>query len=329
MTKHMFKLRIAALCVFLCCIGAIPTPAGAGERTVRVGYFPNITHAHALVAQSFAAEGNGWFERKIPGVTFVWQSFNAGPSAMESLFARSVDMTYVGPSPVLNAFVRSRGGISVVSGAVRGGAGLVVPKDSQLREPLDFRGKRIATPQLGNTQDVACRYWLSRAGLRVTLTGGDALVVPTANSGILPLFVAGDIDAAWTVEPWISRLELECDGRLVYAEPMAESITTVLAVGETFREKDDGLIAKFVAAHKALTDWIIDHPEEAKKRVADELTRQMRRPFPPELVERAWPRLVFDNTITADEFRTSLEAAQVVGFLRGKHDLSGLVSAHE
>lgn len=295
--------------------------ARSGEKTVSVGYFPNITHAHALVAQSMAAEGNGWYESRMPGVTINWHSFNAGPSAIESLFAKAIDLTYVGPSPVLNAFIRSRGGVAVVSGAVRGGAGLVVRPDSGLSQPRDFVGKRIATPQFGNTQDIACRYWLKQAGLHV----GDVSIVPTANSTMLALFTTGQVDAAWTVEPWLSRLEMDGGAILAYSEPAETSITTVLAVANAFAKTEPEIVERFVRAHAELTEWIRQHPEEAKRRVTEELTRQTRREFPAALTEHAWPRLVFDNAVAGTEFEFSLKAAQEAGVIKGDHDLSGLV----
>lgn len=308
-------------------LGLVHVPlAGAAEKTIRLGYFPNLTHAHALIAQNMAAEGRPWFESRLPGVAIEWQPFNAGPSAMEAIFAKAVDFSYVGPSPVLNSYIRSKGGVRVISGAVRGGAGLVVPQGSSLAAPDDFRGKSIATPQLGNTQDIACRSWLTQAGLKVTMTGGDATIIPTANPAILPLFVRGEVDAAWTVEPWLSRLEMEAGAKLIFAEPAETSITTVLSVAEEYAEAEPELVAALAAAHRELTEWILQNPAEAQKRVADELSRQMRREFPIKLVEHAWPRLVFDNAISRENFDFSLRAARDAGFIQGEHDLAGLVA---
>src|ERR1700676_338748 len=128
------------------------------ETKIRVGHFPNVTHVQALVAHALSRQGKGWFEERIgPGTKIEWFVYNAGPSAMEAIFANSIDLTYVGPSPALNAYAKSRGQeIRIVSGAANGGAALVVPTDSALKTPADFRGKKIATPQLGNTQDVSC-----------------------------------------------------------------------------------------------------------------------------------------------------------------------------
>lgn len=313
---------------FLALVLALPVAALAEEKTIEIGFFPNLTHAHALIAQNMAAEGKGWFESRLPGVTVNWHSFNAGPSAMEALFAKSVHLTYVGPNPVLNAYLRSKGGVRVISGAVRGGAGLLVPQDSPLVVPADFKGKRVATPQLGNTQDIACRFWLTQAGLTVTMTGGDVSIIPTPNPSILPLFTDGQVDAAWTVEPWLSRLETEANARLLYAEPAEISLTTVLSVSENFLKDEPQLTRDFAAAHHALSQWIIENPEEAQKRVAAELTRQMRREFPLELVRKAWPRLVFDDALSAVDFEFAFKAAKSAGFVKGEpEDIQDLVSA--
>jgi NitT/TauT family transport system substrate-binding protein len=235
-------------------------------------------------------------------------------------------MTYVGPNPALNAFIRSGGqDVRVVCGAVRGGAALVVAKGQDLKEPADFKGKKIATPQLANTQDIACRYWFKQAGLTVRLDGGDVFIVPTPNASMPGLFATRGVDAAWTVEPWVSRLELEAGASLVYAEPEAQSPTTVLVAGETLLRENPELVKQFVEAHKALNEWIIQNPEEAQKRVAAELTRQMRREFPLSLVQHAWPRLIFSTEISRENFDFSLKMAQEVGFIKGEHNLSAMV----
>jgi NitT/TauT family transport system substrate-binding protein len=218
--NHLVKTFLSAAILWL-----VLTSAHAVE-TIRVGLFPNVTHAQALVAKNLTREGRGWFEERL-GVPIEWYVFNAGPSAMEAIFARSVDFTYVGPSPAVNAYARANGrDVRVVAGAMRGGEALVVRGDT-IKKIEDFRDKIIATPQLGNTQDVECRAWLINHGLRVTLVGGDARVLPTANPDILALFQQGKLDAAWTVEPWVSRLLAEAGGR-IFLEPEA-TVTTVLA----------------------------------------------------------------------------------------------------
>src|SRR5260370_27850095 len=141
---------------------------------------------------------------------------------MEAIFAGSLDITYVGPSPALNAYFKSNGEeIRVISGAANAGAALVVKADSPIKTPADFRGKKIATPQLGNTQDISCRAWLKAHGFNITQTGGDVTVIPTANPDQLGLFQSGGVDAVLTVEPWVTRLERDAKARgfLVYKDP--------------------------------------------------------------------------------------------------------------
>ncbi|HEY5954682.1 MAG TPA: ABC transporter substrate-binding protein, partial [Terrimicrobiaceae bacterium] len=271
---------------------------------------------------NFSREGRGWFEERL-GVAIEWYVFNAGPSAMEAIFARSVEFTYVGPSPAVNAYARANGrDVRVVAGAMRGGEALVVRGDA-IKKIEDFRDKIIATPQLGNTQDIECRAWLINHGLRVTLVGGDARVLPTANPDILALFQQGKLDAAWTVEPWVSRLLAEAGGR-IFLEPEA-TVTTVLAGREEFLNANSDLARKFIAAHHELTQWILDHPDEAQRRVRDELSALARKEISLSLIQQAWTRLRFDDTISTEPFQSFLDQARLVGFLRAKIDLSNLV----
>ncbi len=293
------------------------------RNMIRIGFFPNLTHAHALVLQNLAREGKA--ELFPPGLELEWKAFNAGPSAMEAIYADAVDMTYVGPSPVLNAFIRAGAeGVRVLAGATRGGAGLVVHTGSGLRVPEDFRGKRIATPQLGNTQDVACRNWLLSAGLKVTLGGGDVRVIPTANPDQLPLFVSGHVDGVWTVEPWLSRLLGE-GGELVFSEPVESCIVTVLAVRDESLEQKSERVRQVLALHEAVNAWMLEHPEEARRRVADELSRITRREFPLSLVEAAWPRMVFRTDISSSDFMASYVAARRAGFLKRDDNVESLL----
>src|SRR5438105_15949512 len=126
--------------------------------TIRVGHFPNVTHVQALVAHALSRQGKGWFEERLgAGTKIDWFVYNAGPSAMEAIFANSIDLTYVGPNPAINAYTKSNGEeVRLIAGAANGGSGLIVQPDSNLKSPADFRGKKIATPQLGNTQDISC-----------------------------------------------------------------------------------------------------------------------------------------------------------------------------
>jgi NitT/TauT family transport system substrate-binding protein len=302
---------------------------GAEPITLRLGHFPNVTHAQALVAAQLTRQGKGWFESRLgEGVRLQWFVYNAGPSAMEAIAANSIDFTYVGPSPAINLYVKAQGDeVRIIAGAVEGGAALVVQPDGRLSKPEDFRGKAIATPQLGNTQDVACRAWLKKQGYRVTQIGGDVKVLPVANPDQLALFASKRIDGVWTVEPWVSRLELENNGT-IYLE-QKDSITTVLVARARVLEEKPELVKKFVAAHAELTEWIKTHPEEAKKLVNAELKAITKKEMSAQLIDRAWPRLHFTSAIKREALDDFVAQARSVGFLKHATDLSRLVAVPE
>src|SRR5438270_8745665 len=261
--KSIHRLIIALSLVFAGSAGA--------ETVLRVGHFPNITHAQGLVARNLSRQGKGWFEERLgTGTKIEWFIYNAGPSAMEAIFAKSIDLTYVGPGPALNAYTKSNGQeIRLIAGAANGGAGLVVQPDENLRTPPDFRGKKIATPQLGNTQDISCRAWLTTGGLKITQLGGDAQVLPTQNPDQLGLFRGKKIDAVWTVEPWLSRLEQEASGKGIVEEKDVATTILVSSVKSLSEQRD--LAKTFAQAHAELTDWINKHPEEAQRLIKGEL----------------------------------------------------------
>lgn len=305
----------------------LTSPGSCGQQTVlRVGHFPNVTHAQGLIASELSRQGQGWFEARLGGdVKIQWFVYNAGPSAMEALAAGSIDLTYVGPNPALNLYTRSQGEeVRIIAGAANGGAALVVQGDGRLAKPEDFRGKSIATPQLGNTQDVACRAWLKKQGYRITQTGGDVRVLPAANPDQLALFTAGKLDGAWTVEPWVSRLELEAKGKVFLEQK--DTITTVLiASAKLLAEKRD-LVAKFAAAHAELTEWINKNPAAAKQLANAGFKHHTRREMPAELLDKAWARLTFTAAIKRADLDAAVAEAQSVGFLKGTPDLGRLVS---
>jgi NitT/TauT family transport system substrate-binding protein len=301
-----------------------PSVVSAGD-TIRVGHFPNVTHVQALVAHHLSRTGRGWFEQRLgPDVKIEWYIYNAGPSAMEAILADSIDLTYVGPSPALNAYTKSNGEeIRIVAAAAAGGAALVVQADSGLKQPSDFRGKTIATPQLGNTQDIAARAWLGNGGLKITQTGGDAFIIPTPNPDQLALFKNKKLDAVWTVEPWVSRLERDAGGK-VLVEQSNESITVLVSSVKFLKTKRD-LAARFIRAHRELTDWIVSHPEEAKQMVRQELAAETKGDVSPELIAQSWKRIVLKNDASLDEYQHFVANAQRAGFIRSIPDLSRLI----
>jgi len=295
------------------------------ENVIRFGHFPNVTHVQALVAHHLSRQGKGWFEERLgPGVKIEWYLYNAGPSAMEAVFARSIDVTYVGPSPAINAFAKSNGEeVRIVAGSANGGAALVIQPDSTIKTGADFRGKRIATPQLGNTQDVACRAWLDAQGLKITQTGGDAQVLPTPNPDQLSLFVQKKIDAAWTVEPWVSRLERDAGGKIFLEEK--DAVTTVLVTSVKYQKDQAEQLRKLVQAHRELTEWIKAHPAEAQAMVVEELSAETKSKISPDLIAATWKRIELTNEVSLESLNTFVANAQKAGFLKKVPDLRTLV----
>ncbi|HRI37798.1 MAG TPA: ABC transporter substrate-binding protein [Nitrospira sp.] len=294
-------------------------------ETIRIGHFPNITHVQGLVAHHLSRTGRGWFEERLgKDVKIEWYIYNAGPSAIEAILADSIDLTYVGPNPALNAYSKSGGEeIRIIAGAAAGGAALVVQPDSGLTRPTDFRGKTIATPQLGNTQDIACRAWLANGGLKITQTGGEVFVVPTPNPDQLSLFQQRKLDAVWTVEPWVSRLEREAGGKVIL-EQSKESITVLVSSVKFVKSKRD-LVKKVAQAHRELTDWILTHPDDAKRIVQDELTLEAQARVSGELIAQSWKRMTLRSEVGRDEFQHFVNNAQRAGFIRSAPDLSRLI----
>jgi NitT/TauT family transport system substrate-binding protein len=301
---------------------------GAQEKTtIRFGHFPNITHAQGVIAHALSRQGKGWFEQRLgPNVGIQWFVYNAGPSAMEAIFARSLDLTYVGPGPALNAHFKSNGDeIRVISGAANAGAALVVKPDSPIKKPADFRGKRIATPQLGNTQDISCRAWLKANGFKVTQTGGDVLVIPTANPDQLGLFQKGGVDAVWTVEPWVTRLERDANARVFLEDK--NTITTWLTSSVKFLSDRRDLAKKIAAANAELTKWIQQNEPEAQKLLIEELKAETRADFSPDAVAQAWKRIQFTSEVSRDLVAKSVQDGKDAGFFKGSTDTWRLIEA--
>jgi NitT/TauT family transport system substrate-binding protein len=299
----------------------------AGENTtIRFGHFPNITHAQGVIAHALSRQGKGWFEERLgPDVKIQWFTYNAGPSAMEAVFAGSLDVTYVGPSPALNAHFKSNGAeIRIIAGAANGGAALVVPANGAVSTPADFRGRRIATPQLGNTQDVSCRAWLKAQGFNVTQTGGDVMVIPTANPDQLPALQNGSVDGVWTVEPWVTRLLREAGAKVLVDE--TDVITTWLASSAKFLQSKPALAKKIAAANAELTQWIQSNPEEAQRLLIAELKEETKADFAPDMVADAWRRIRFTPDVSRELIAKSVKDAQDAGFLKGSTDTSKLVA---
>ena len=306
-------LLIAAAVASVACQAA---PRTTRAPAVRLGYFPNITHSQAIIGVA-----DGSFRRALADkAELEVRVFNAGPSAIEALFAGQLDLAYVGPNPAINGYCRSKGrALRVVAGATSGGAVLVVRSDAGITEPAQFAGRKIASPQLGNTQDVALRSWLARQGLELTERGGTTQVLPVANPDILTLFRRKEIDGAWVPEPWGARLVHEAGGRLFLDErrlwPDGRFVTAVVVVATDFLERHPKLVSAWLRAHVELTERINADPAAARLQVNAEIKRLTGQWLPSAELEDAWSRL----TPSYDPMRSSLvasaDAAYRLGFL--------------
>jgi NitT/TauT family transport system substrate-binding protein len=302
----------------------IATAACGQQITMRVGAFPNITHPQAMIGKA-----NGWFDKAMgPQVKIDWKTFNAGPSAIEAMFAGALDMTYIGPNPAINGYVRSNGeAVRTVAGATSGGAALVVRGDAGIGKIEDFHGKRVASPQMGNTQDVALRAWLQAHGMKTTDKGGDVQVIPVANPDQLTLFLKKQLDAAWAPEPWASRLVHEANGRIFLDErdlwPKGQFVTAQLVVSTKFLNEHPDLVKNWLRAHVELSDWINGHKADAKGILNAQIQKETGKALASDVLDDAFGRL----EITYDPLRTAfMKAAQSAfdaGFLgRQMPDLS-------
>jgi NitT/TauT family transport system substrate-binding protein len=296
--------------------------AGGEPGTLRLGYFPNLTHATALVGVE-----KGIFQRQLGPVRLKTSSFNAGPAATEALLSGAVDATYIGPNPAINAFVKSDGeGIRIVSGATSGGAFLVVRPE--IRGAADLKGRKVATPQLGNTQDVALRSWLAGQGLKTTPEGGgDVSIVPQENAQTLATFQSGEIDGAWVPEPWATRLEREGGAKMLVAEatlwPGGRYVTTHLIVRRQFLESNRPAVEALLRGQVEADAFVNDHPAEAQRLVNQGIGKLTGKGLEPPTVQAAWKRLTFTNDPVASSLRTSAANAEALGFL-DSDDLDGI-----
>ena len=302
------------------------TPAALAQAVIRVGAFPNITHPQAMVGKS-----NGWFEKALgPQVKIDWKSFNAGPSAIEALFSGAIDLTYIGPNPAISGYVHSNGeALRIVAGATSGGAALIVRNDSGIEKPEDFHHRKVASPQMGNTQDVALRAWLIAHGMKSTEKGGDVQVIPLANPDQLTLFLKKELDGAWAPEPWATRLIQEGNGRLFLDErslwPNGDFVTAQLIVRTQFLKEHPDLVKNWIRAHVELTDWINGHLPEAKKLLNQQIAKETGKALPQALIDEAFGRMKPTYDPLRGPLMTAAKSAFDAGFLgRQMPDLSSL-----
>jgi len=290
--------------------------------TIRLGYFPNITHAPALVGVN-----KGFFQTALGSTKLEAKTFNAGPAAIEALFSGAIDATYIGPNPAINGWAQSKGqGLKIIAGSTSGGAGLVVKPT--ITGPADLEGKKIATPQLGNTQDVALRAWLKQNGLNADQQGGgDVAVLPQDNATALQAFAQGAIDGAWVPEPNLSRMILESKGKLLVNEkdlwPNGQFVTTHLIVTQKFLEDYPGTVKKLLQGHVESVKYIETSNADAQQAANAQLAALSGKPLKDDILAAAFKNLSFTDDPIASSLYTSAQHAQDVGLLKPV-DLKGI-----
>jgi NitT/TauT family transport system substrate-binding protein len=297
---------------------------GAGKVNLRLGYFPNITHAPAVVGVE-----KGIFAEKLgANVNLTTSAFNAGPAAVEAIFNGAIDATYIGPNPAINAFAKSNGeAIRIVSGATSGGAYLVV--NPSINKPADLKGKKIATPQLGNTQDVALRSWLKANKLSAdTQGGGDVSIAPQENGQALEAFRTGLIAGAWVPEPWATRMIQEGKGKVLVDEktlwPGGQYVTTHLIVRTGFLKDHPDVVQRLLEGQVASNDFIAANAAEAKTLVNQGIQKLTGKPIAQAVIDAAWGNMTFTNDPIAASLRKGAADAISVGLLDGKTKLDGI-----
>ena len=326
-SRTLRALALAAAAVLttttLAACGGDDAPSAGGEASaIRLGYFPNITHAPALIGVK-----NGLFQQALGNTKLEAKTFNAGPAAVEALFSGAIDATYIGPNPAINAWATSKGtAIKIIAGSTSGGAGLVVKQS--INCPADLKGKKIATPQLGNTQDVALRAWLKSNGLNADQQGGgDVSVLPQDNATALQAFAQGAIDGAWVPEPNLSRMIIESKGKLLVNEkdlwPNGQFVTTHLIVKQEFLKKYPDTVKKLLQGHLAAVKVIATDGAGAQKAANEQLAALSGKPLKDEILASAFKNLSFTNDPIASSLYTSAQHAQDVGLLKPV-DLKGI-----
>jgi len=326
---HVGSLFAAAVLFLM--LGLVPscdrtrTPTSsdcdAAGAEVKLGFFANLTHAQAVLGMS-----DGSLATALAPDQVTSRIFNAGPSLIEALFAGEVHIGYIGPGPAINGYVKSRGdGLRVIAGGAANGVGIVARKGAGISSMKDLRGKRIATPQLGNTQDIAARHYLLKELGQETADN----VVPVANSEQMALMERGDIDAAWAPEPWAARLVVESGGILIAEEKdLWEGGRFTLALIITtpeFLASRPEVVRKVLAVHKSWTKRLRENPDECAPLLGKALNELTGKSIPAEAFKQALARTQFTNEPLEETLSKFAEWSFELGFSKTKPDLSGMV----
>ena len=294
------------------------------ENNLRIAYFPNVGHVIPIVGIE-----KGFFLEKIDSDTEIESRiFDSGPQVIESLFANSVDIAYVGPGPAINGFLNSENkNIKILSGAASGGASFIVHPNSEINSASDFVGKKIAAPQIGNTQDVSLRHYLSENNLKPAEKGGSVVVYNISNPDIYTLFVKGEIDGAWVAEPWATILETELGGNRLFFEedlwPNKQFASVLLIVNSNYAEKNPEIISNFLLSHKQTVNWINNNPIETRNIFNSFLKSHLGQSLSDNVVDISLSNLEITSDPVSNSVYSFAEKADALGYLgRNGYDLS-------
>jgi NitT/TauT family transport system substrate-binding protein len=297
--------------------------ASSDLSVLRVGYFPNLTHAPAVIGI-----GNGDFQKELGAIQIEPHMFNAGPAEIEALYANQIDLAYIGPTPVINAFVKSDGDIRIISGAASGGASFVVRNDAGIRSSQDFVGKTFSSPQLGNTQDIALRSYLLDNGYKTSENGGSVTVLPASNSDIVTLMLKKSIDGAWVPEPWVTTLVHQANGKIFLDErnlwDNGKFVTAQIVVRPEFLQAHPDAIKKFLGANVDEVNWINNNPDKARQSFNTEYQKLTTKIIPDDQLQEAFSRLEITYDPIVPSLYKSADNQYKIGFLDNKPDLSGI-----
>ncbi|HET6516978.1 MAG TPA: ABC transporter substrate-binding protein [Nitrosopumilaceae archaeon] len=324
--RKAISLGIGAIAVIIVALAVVDYADISEENKIRVAFFPNVGHVVPIVGIE-----NEIFSSELGDETLIeTKLFDSGPQVVESLFANSVDIAYVGPGPALNAFLKSeKNNIKILAGAASGGASFIVHPDSQIESVNDFSGKRIAAPQIGNTQDVSLRHYLLENGLKPAEKGGSVVVLNVPNPDIYTLFAKGDIDAAWVPEHWATILVNELGGkRLFYEEDLwsENQFASVLLIGRMdYVDQHPDVIKKWLTSHVKTVEWINSNPDDTKII----FNQFLKKTFGQTLSDKVVSESLDNLQITSDPINNSIiifaERANSLGYLgRSGYNIDGI-----
>ncbi len=301
--KCIPRIIIAILFLTISLFAGCDKESQPDSITLNVAYFPNITHAQALVMKSQRT-----LEKINENCAVTWTSFNAGPAEIEALFAGKIDIGYIGPVPAINGYVNSNGDLRIIAGATNGGSVLIAGKDSTIASVADLANKKVAVPQFGNTQHLSLLDLLSSNSLSPTSAGGTVNVIQVSNADIPNLMEKKELDAALVPEPWGSILELEHGCKLVldYDQISATDIpsTAVVIVRKDYLEEHRDIVEAFIKAHIEATDYINVNTEQAKKIIKTEIETATGSSFTDAVMDSAFKRLVVTYAIPQNSIST-------------------------